>query len=126
MVVEDTLTLLAVMTRGLELSGFQVTACPLPAQALERLAELEDEGRAPDLILSDVSMPEMTGFAMVDRMRSAGYRGEVVFMSGYGDEILREHGLTREEVTLLHKPVRIGALSVLLRETLEQQEAAET
>jgi two-component system NtrC family response regulator len=40
-----------------------------------------------DLIISDVKLPDLNGLEMIAGFREAGYRGEVILISGYPDII---------------------------------------
>lgn len=55
------------------------TACDGPT-ALEAAAALQ-----PDVIVLDISMPGMNGFEVAARLRAAGCRAAVVFLSAYDD-----------------------------------------
>jgi type IV pilus assembly protein PilB len=65
LIVEDSPTIVSVVKYFLELEGLSVLVAPNGRQGLEMaLAEL------PDLIVSDVSMPEMNGMEMVRALRA--------------------------------------------------------
>ncbi|HXG54725.1 MAG TPA: PAS domain S-box protein [Vicinamibacterales bacterium] len=64
LLVEDDLTLLAVMTRQLSREGIAVRTATTGEEAI-RLAEVE----APALMVLDVGLPERDGFDVVDAMR---------------------------------------------------------
>jgi len=51
--------------------------------AVENGADLVIEAQrlAPDLIISDVSMPQMTGFEAVARIRAAGLKAKLIFLT---------------------------------------------
>ncbi|HET7697047.1 MAG TPA: PAS domain S-box protein [Vicinamibacterales bacterium] len=60
---EDALTLLRVV---LETAGATVTTMASAARALERIAEVR-----PDVLVVDLGMPEMDGFALIERVRKS-------------------------------------------------------
>jgi DNA-binding response OmpR family regulator len=64
MIVEDTPDLLETLTEFLVMDGFDVTACLSARIALEKL-----EHEVPDLIITDLSMPDMDGFQMIEKIR---------------------------------------------------------
>lgn len=59
----------------------------------------------PDVVLMDLSMPELDGIEAITRIRAAGPRPTIVILTTYADEDLIRRGL------------RAGALSYLLKDT---------
>ena len=88
--------------------GFNVKAVVTPTHKLwhrngvEALEQIET--RAPDLILSDVIMPRMSGPQMIQQMHQEGIDIPVVFLSGYTDDRLHAQGFDATKVTLIRKP----------------------
>lgn len=66
LVVDDEPNLLRAVAACLRSEGYDVTTARSGADALVSLAEV-----VPDLIISDIRMPGMDGFAMVSRIRSS-------------------------------------------------------
>ena len=64
LVVDDDEMILALVSHGLTAAGYDVTTASSGWLALDRLAEA-----VPDVIVSDVNMPDMDGFALVRRLR---------------------------------------------------------
>lgn len=98
--------------------GYDVTACPNPVAAMERF-HMAPETYA--LVLADVTMPGMTGVALVRRLREARPDLPVVLMSGYSEsvtpEVLRELG-----ADYLRKPFSVRALARTVRRVLDGAE----
>ena len=65
LVVEDNVAMREALQAILESGGYQVLTAEHGKHALEVM-----QGRQPDLILSDISMPEMDGFAFFDAVRA--------------------------------------------------------
>jgi len=65
----------------LEMEGARVTSAPTGAEALQIAAESEF-----DLIISDISMPEMDGFELLRRLRKIPLQQDapVVALTGFG------------------------------------------
>jgi DNA-binding response OmpR family regulator len=61
---DDDPQLLRLMTRNLQLEGYEVLAASDGQQALEQI-----EQRSPDLVLLDVMMPKLDGFTVCHRVR---------------------------------------------------------
>jgi len=75
LVVEDDHRLLRLVAHTLSQAGHEVVTAANGREALERIAE-----RAPDLILSDINMPEMDGFTFRDRLLGAPETRRVPFL----------------------------------------------
>ncbi|MDI1338905.1 response regulator [Polaromonas sp.] len=64
LVVDDHVTNVRVLTRQLQLWGMQVATAESGAQALQALAQAQTVGALPDIIITDMHMPEMDGVAL--------------------------------------------------------------
>jgi len=89
MVVEDDESLLPLIARTLEIEGYRVTRASCGADALAHLRT-----GVPDLIVSDIMMPEMDGFELLERLRvdSRLHGVPVVFLTALGDQESIERG----------------------------------
>lgn len=75
-----------------------------------------------DLILVDVILPAMGGRVLVERLRQAGHRTKVLFMSGHPDVVVQAQGVVEPGDVLIHKPfsprVLVEAVARALRRDL--------
>ncbi|MDH4215778.1 MAG: response regulator, partial [Gallionella sp.] len=67
MVVDDSLTVRKITSRMLTRAGYQVVTATDGLDALEKLAELGDV--VPEVMLLDIEMPRMDGFALAKHLR---------------------------------------------------------
>jgi len=83
MVVEDDLALLEGIRELLELSGYAVLTAANGRQALSVL-----ESQRPDLIISDIMMPEMDGYAFHAAVREVGKLTSIpfIFLTARGEK----------------------------------------
>jgi two-component system, chemotaxis family, sensor kinase CheA len=65
LLVDDSAFFRNLLTPVLHVAGYQVTTVENPLHALK----LRDEGQTFDLIISDIEMPEMDGFAFAEKVR---------------------------------------------------------
>lgn len=65
----------------LELSGSTVEFAYDGEHAIERAAEMQ-----PDIILLDIGLPDMTGYQVAKELRSNGFAGTLVALTGYAME----------------------------------------
>ncbi|MGH9410336.1 MAG: ATP-binding protein [Vicinamibacterales bacterium] len=82
LLVEDEHTVREMTGRMLRRAGYQVIAAEGPKEAL---ALFEQRGRAIDLLVTDVVMPDMHGPELADRIASLKPDLRVLFVSGYAD-----------------------------------------
>ena len=59
----------------------------------------------PDLILTDVRMPRMSGLELQDKMQELGIDLPIIFISGHGDIDMAVRTLKQGAVDFLQKPV---------------------
>lgn len=59
----------------------------------------------PDIIISDVAMPKMTGLDVIEEIRKNNWNVKVIFLSGYQEFDYVKTALSREAVDYLLKPV---------------------
>jgi FixJ family two-component response regulator len=83
------------------------------------LAVSRKHGGPIDLLLTDVVMPGLSGPQLAQKMCLTHPGMQVLFMSGYTDEALGQHGVLEEGIALLEKPFTRGSLLRKLREILD-------
>jgi CheY-like chemotaxis protein len=115
LVAEDDAAVAGLIRDVLQGEGYEVLEARNGAEAL-RLTE--NEARQVDLLLTDVVMPVMSGPELASRVRKDRPDLPVLFMSGYTDDDIAEHGFRLEEVELLRKPFTPTQLVARLRASL--------
>ena len=83
LVVEDEAAVRKLVAAILEGKGYSVLEAEGPDAALELYDRIRASEGTPNIVVTDVVMPGMTGPKMVERMRSSGLEAPVLFMSGY-------------------------------------------
>ncbi len=74
-----------------------------------------------DLLLTDVIMPEMNGKQLRDALEETIPDLKVIFMSGYTDDVIAEHGVLEPDICFIQKPFKVNALVHKVRETLDER-----
>jgi CheY-like chemotaxis protein len=71
-----------------------------------------------DLVLTDVVMPNMSGKELANRLAKRWPGIKVLFMSGYTDDAIMQHGVLEEGAAFIQKPFSPGQLATKVREML--------
>jgi len=90
--------------------GFEI--CGECASACEALRKLPDAN--PDLIVTDIRMPGMSGLELLHAARQAGFDGQFVIVSGYSDFQYAKKALQLGVAGYLLKPVEPADAAVVL------------
>ena len=76
-------------------------------------------GLQPDLLVTDVVMPGLSGLDLAQRLQRRLPRLRILFMSGYADSPLLRAGLAQGGAAFLQKPFSADALERRVRELLD-------
>jgi len=122
LVVDDTPQNLSLMSDLLQ-DHYQVKVAPNGARAL-KIARAE---AAPDLILLDVMMPDMDGYAVCRELKLDGRTSgiPVIFLTALSDEADEELGLGLGAVDYVTKPIRPAILLARVRGQLALKAASD-
>jgi CheY-like chemotaxis protein len=102
LLAEDEVAINRLIRRYLEILGFEVVAATNGREALDLY-----RSEAPDLLLSDVNMPEMNGLELLSSIRATGRPLPAILFSGMGDP--EPVGRLRD-YRFLNKPVSLESL----------------
>ncbi len=106
------------MTRGmLEMNGYRVIEA---SNGLEALMVCERHDGPIDLLLTDVVMPQMSGRELADRLATAHPEMRVLYMSGYTDDAIVQHGVLEAGTAFLEKPFTPQVLARKVRGVLDK------
>jgi len=118
LVVEDEASVRDVTARILTRLGYQVVTANGAGHARRVLAD-RSQG-IPDLMLTDVMMPGMTGPELAERVADEFPEMQILFMSGYPGDELGRVGLRAAEVPFLQKPFTPVELAERIRAVLDR------
>ncbi|HJP95477.1 MAG TPA: response regulator [Pyrinomonadaceae bacterium] len=122
LIVEDEPQIRQLAVECLTHCGYKVLSSPNGVEALK----LVDNTVQPiDLVVSDVVMPKMSGRELVQRISEVQPLIKVLFMSGYTNDAIVNHGVLDGGTWFIQKPFAFEALARRVREVLDNDEAPE-
>jgi two-component system OmpR family response regulator len=105
LVVDDDEHLVALLQTALGRAGCTTLVASSGREALAVI-----ERQRPDLVLLDVGLPDLDGFALLARVRATGDRTPVIFVTGRGATEERVRGLTSGADDYVVKPFAVAEL----------------
>jgi signal transduction histidine kinase len=115
LLVEDEELVRQIAQIALERRGYRVIVARDGADAIGRAAAFDGPIH---LLITDVVMPRVSGREVATALRLARPQIRVLYMSGYADEALAQHGIVEPGVAFLQKPFVATALAAKVREVL--------
>ncbi len=121
LVVDDEPNIVELLSVSLRYAGFDV------ATATSGLAAVTEARRfRPDLIVLDVMMPDMDGFAVVRRLRGEGLRVPIVFLTARDGTEDKITGLTLGGDDYVTKPFSLEEVLARIRAVLRRTSGAKS
>jgi two-component system phosphate regulon response regulator PhoB len=119
LIVEDEPGMIELLTVALEDEGYEVA---IASNGIEGIEQIEKE--EPDLIISDVMMPEMNGFEFCERLRSNPQTASIpfIFLTAKKDVSDRVKGLNVGADDYISKPFHVVEVVARIRSLLQRSE----
>ncbi len=115
LLVEDEEAVRSMVSKVLQNKGYRV----LEASHGNAALEVCDKFEGPiHLMVTDVIMPQMSGRELAERLALMRPEMQVLYMSGYPDNTIVQHGVLEPGTAFLQKPFTINALELKVREIL--------
>lgn len=118
LLVEDQTEVRNLAARILQQQGYHLLVAAHPEEAL-----VLSEQTPIDLLITDVILPQMNGRDLADRLIQAHPEMKALYISGYTDKAMAQHGVLETGTNFLQKPFSPAALSRKVRAVLEEKEA---
>ncbi|HEY6169814.1 MAG TPA: response regulator, partial [Verrucomicrobiae bacterium] len=119
LIVEDENSVRRLAVAVLRECGYQVQEASNAREALS----LIDGNPNFDLVITDVIMPQTSGKELYDKLQARAYEAKVLFVSGYTDDALAQHGVLDAGLSFLEKPFSPARLAKKVREVLDTTDA---
>ncbi len=116
LIVEDQAGVRAMARRALERAGYQVLEAGDGVEAVEVCRNNAD---TLDIVLTDVVMPRMGGGELVGRLRELYPDVRVLYMSGYAEQVIAQHGVVDPAAPIIEKPFGVRDLQRKVRQVLD-------
>lgn len=116
LVVEDDERVRSISSESLRELGYTVIEA---ASAMEAIRTIEN-GTVPDLLFTDVVMPEMTGAELAAQLSKRHPGLKVLFTTGYTRNAIVHNGMLDAGKHLLSKPFAIEDLAAKIRNLLDE------
>jgi DNA-binding NtrC family response regulator len=107
------------LARHLGRAGFAVTAVENAERALSAYSSV-----VPDLVLTDLRMPGLSGIELLDRLRSGGAQAPVIVMTAFGDMQGAIDAMRKGAYDYMLKPLDLDQLDTVLARGLREAHAA--
>jgi CheY-like chemotaxis protein len=115
LVVEDDKAVRTMIVSSLRERGYRVHEAANVTEALPLL----DAGAHFDLVITDVIMPKMSGKDLYDHVKKKSPQLNVLFISGYTDDVLANSGVLDEGGFFLEKPFSPAKLARKVRAIID-------
>ena len=116
LVVEDEEIVRKLVCDVLSKQGYQILCASRGSEALRMAAE---HVGPVHLMITDVVMPEMSGYELARRLAESRPETQVLYVSGYAD--VQMDGAVETEIEILQKPFTPQILNARVREILSSQ-----
>jgi DNA-binding NtrC family response regulator len=118
LLVEDEEALRAVMKSYLENKGYTVLDAADPSEAIE---VAENSPKSPELLITDVVLPQTSGVKLAQRLARRYPKMKVLYVSGYTADAIVHHGGHGSDFVFLSKPFSLNTLGRKVRAALDAE-----
>jgi CheY-like chemotaxis protein len=105
LIVDDEEVVRTFVQRVLREAGYETETASDGPEALDAVRQME-----PDLLLTDVNMPQMSGDELARQLRQSRPGLKVLYLTGFSDQLFREKRTLWQDEAYLDKPCSVLAL----------------
>ena len=122
LLVDDEIALIEVGTQMLERLGYEVKGMSNPLHALETFRKEPDQFH---LVISDLTMPRMTGLQLAEAIRKINPRIPIILCSGFSTTLTGEQIKSYGIDDFIMKPIIKSELAQVVRRVLERRQTTD-
>ena len=119
--VDDEASLVKMVKRSLEMQGYQVETKSSPVETLELFRSKPDRF---DLVITDMTMPKMTGDKLAKEILSIRPDMPIILCSGFSEKIDAEKAAALGIRKYIEKPMDMSDFVVSIRKVLDEARAS--
>ncbi len=119
-VIDDEPNMGRILTKILRMEGYHVVAFTDPTEALAELRNVQ-----PDIVLTDVRMPEMDGMQVLRAIKQEMPQTQVLMMTAYGTVEGVKEALREGALDYVSKPFKTDELLLTLQKAMEHKRVVE-
>jgi len=112
--IEDDISALKTLTELLQLDNFNVIPFSNPISAINEIFIQE-----PEIIISDIKMPELNGLQLLEKVKEKKLDSEVILMTAFGDINTAIDAIKKGAYHYLVKPINYEELQNILKKICE-------
>jgi PAS domain S-box-containing protein len=110
LIIDDEESIVKFLSMSLKADGYDIVTAYNGLQGIEVFKKEQ-----PDIVLTDIKMPEMDGLEVLRQIKMIDSESEVIIITGHGDIDSTIAALQRGASDFINKPVRDEALAVALK-----------
>ena len=112
LIVDDSKAMRSMVMRAVKAAGYADATYREAGNGAEALSAIR--ARQPDVVLSDWNMPEMSGFELVQAVRTEGHRVRIGLVTSEADPALHAQAKAAGAMFVLCKPFTPDAVKAAL------------
>ncbi len=118
LLVDDEPQIIKMLSQMLAYLGYRVTSCTGSLEALEIFRNTPDQF---DLLITDLTMPEMTGEKLAQKVKGIKPELPVILCTGFSESMTKEKADAMGINALIFKPVVKNEMAKTIRAVIEKQ-----
>ena len=110
LIIDDEKDILKLLSMSLRIDGYQTLTASSGKEGIEVFKQ-----EKPDIVLTDIKMPEMTGLEVLKNIKEINPHAQVIIITGHGAIDSAIEALQYGASDFINKPVKSEALAVAIK-----------